>query len=92
MGNKIDVVGIGLDGLTGLGERVRDFISQATVLVGSERHLSYVAGSAKRVVLGDFLAVTKDIETLHQQGEDSYLSQWRSSILWFRTFIIREIA
>jgi precorrin-6Y C5,15-methyltransferase (decarboxylating) len=36
------IVGIGEDGLTGLGEAARDAIRQAAVLVGGERHLGMI--------------------------------------------------
>lgn len=38
---QIEVVGIGLDGAIGLTTTAREIIKQATVLVGSRRHLSY---------------------------------------------------
>ena len=37
----IHVVGIGLDGAAGLTEQARSLVEQATLLVGSDRHLSY---------------------------------------------------
>ena len=37
----IHVVGIGLDGAVGLQEQVREIVSKATLLIGSDRHLSY---------------------------------------------------
>lgn len=37
----IHVVGIGLDGVSGLSSSVRQVVEQATYLVGSKRHLSY---------------------------------------------------
>jgi precorrin-6Y C5,15-methyltransferase (decarboxylating) len=37
----IHVVGIGLDGATGLSHRVRQIVEEAILLVGSARHLSY---------------------------------------------------
>jgi precorrin-6B C5,15-methyltransferase / cobalt-precorrin-6B C5,C15-methyltransferase len=52
---KIHVVGIGLDGAAGLTEAVREIVSKATLLVGSDRHLSYFpTHSAQRLILGDF--------------------------------------
>ena len=39
----IAVVGIGLDGKAGLAQNIREIITQATVLSGSKRHLSYFA-------------------------------------------------
>ena len=38
---QIEVIGIGLDGAIGLTKTARAIIKQATVLVGSRRHLSY---------------------------------------------------
>jgi precorrin-6Y C5,15-methyltransferase (decarboxylating) len=56
----IDVVGIGLDGLGGLSIAVQNIIDRATLIVGSDRHLSYVADLAiEKLVLGD-LQVTID--------------------------------
>ena len=52
---KVHVVGIGLDGVAGLVEGVCQVVERATLLVGSERHLSYFADHpAQRLVLGDF--------------------------------------
>ncbi len=51
----IHVVGIGLDGAAGLVERVRQVVLSATLLIGSDRHLSYFPNHpAPRIVLGDF--------------------------------------
>ncbi len=51
----IHVVGIGLDGTSGLAESVRQVVDRATLLVGSARHLDYFADHpADRLVLGDF--------------------------------------
>jgi precorrin-6Y C5,15-methyltransferase (decarboxylating) len=50
----IQVVGVGLDGLLGLSETVQRLVKQATLLVGSDRHLSYFPEQATpRFVLGD---------------------------------------
>lgn len=62
---SIHVVGIGLDGATGLKESVRQIVGWATVLVGSDRHLSYFPeSSAHRLVLGDFIEVTQQIQQI----------------------------
>lgn len=59
---KVHVVGIGLDGVDGLAEGVRQVVEQATLLVGSERHLGYFANhQAKRLVLGDFSLAIEEI-------------------------------
>ncbi|PSF35431.1 cobalamin biosynthesis bifunctional protein CbiET [Aphanothece hegewaldii CCALA 016] len=50
----IDVVGIGLNGVLGLTETIRKVVEQATILVGSDRHLSYFPEHlAKKIVLND---------------------------------------
>jgi len=49
----IHVVGIGLDGIEGLTEPVRKIVQQATILVGSDRHLSYFPDHpAERLAIG----------------------------------------
>lgn len=49
----IHVVGIGLDGVAGLTAPVRQIVEQATILVGSDRHLSYFPDHpAERLVMG----------------------------------------
>lgn len=59
---RVHVVGIGLDGATGLTESVRQLVEQATLLVGSDRHLSYFPDhSASRLVLGDFAQAIREI-------------------------------
>ncbi|MBF2029162.1 MAG: precorrin-6y C5,15-methyltransferase (decarboxylating) subunit CbiE [Oscillatoriales cyanobacterium C42_A2020_001] len=58
----IHVVGIGLEGTTGLTEPIQVLIEQATLLVGSARHLNYVSNhSCPRVVLGDLGAAIEQI-------------------------------
>jgi precorrin-6Y C5,15-methyltransferase (decarboxylating) len=50
----IHVVGIGLEGAAGLTETVRQMVEQATLLVGSARHLSYFPDHpADRLLLTD---------------------------------------
>ena len=53
MMNSLNVIGIGLDGLEGLGEKAREKIDQATIMVGSSRHLSYLKPSWCRHILLD---------------------------------------
>jgi precorrin-6Y C5,15-methyltransferase (decarboxylating) len=51
----IQVVGIGLDGAAGLVESVQQIVNQATLLMGSDRHLSYFPQHpAKRVIITNF--------------------------------------
>lgn len=61
----IHVIGIGLEGASGLSESVLDLVRGATVLVGSDRHLSYFPEHlASRLVLGD---LTETIIAIRQQ-------------------------
>lgn len=65
----IHVVGIGLDGTSGLSNSVLNVIETATILVGSDRHLSYFPEHpASRIVLKD---LTETIFTIRQQ-----LTRW----------------
>ncbi len=58
----IHVVGIGLDGASGLTTKTRKLVEQATLLVGSNRHLSYFPEhSASRLALGDLQLAIKRI-------------------------------
>lgn len=58
----IHIVGIGLDGASGIAESVRQIVDGATVLVGSDRHLSYFPDRpADRIVLGDFRSAIQEI-------------------------------
>ncbi|NET56722.1 MAG: precorrin-6y C5,15-methyltransferase (decarboxylating) subunit CbiE [Symploca sp. SIO2E6] len=71
--NGVNVVGIGLDGTAGLTDTVRQLVEQATLLVGSDRHLSYFPNhSASRLVLTDFTEAIQQIRT--------YLATAHSSI------------
>jgi len=62
--NGVNVVGIGLDGIAGLTDTVRQLVDKATLLVGSDRHLSYFPNhSASRLVLKDFTEAIQQIRT-----------------------------
>lgn len=66
----IHVVGIGLNGAAGLVDSVRQLVSRATLLIGSDRHLSYFPKHpAQRLVLGDFTQAIKEIR--HQLAAGS---------------------
>ena len=66
----VHVVGIGLDGAAGLVDSVLQLVSKATLLIGSDRHLSYFPNHpAERLVLGDFTQVIKEIR--HQLATGS---------------------
>lgn len=59
----IHVVGIGLEGLAGLGAAVQAIIHSATLLVGSDRHLQLIPqGDTPRLCLGNFTASFKAIQ------------------------------
>ncbi|MBD2014780.1 precorrin-6y C5,15-methyltransferase (decarboxylating) subunit CbiE [Microcoleus sp. FACHB-53] len=59
---EVHVVGIGLDGAAGLTDTVRQVVEQATLLVGSDRLLSYFPSHpASRLVLGDFIQTIREI-------------------------------
>ena len=58
----IHIIGIGLDGESGLTESVRQIVERATLLVGSDRHLSYFpTHPADRIVLGEFRPAIQEI-------------------------------
>ena len=58
----VHVVGIGLDGAAGLTDAVRQLVGEATLLVGSDRHLSYFPNhTALRLVLGDLSQAIREI-------------------------------
>lgn len=60
--SRVNVVGIGLDGVAGLSDYVRQIVEQATLLVGSDRHLGYFPfHPAQRLVLGDFTVAIAEI-------------------------------
>ncbi|GFE68839.1 precorrin-6y C5,15-methyltransferase (decarboxylating) subunit CbiE [Chroococcus sp. FPU101] len=71
----IDVVGIGLDGVSGLTETVRKVVEEATILVGSNRHLDYFPNHlAKKIVL-------KDIQQTLIEVQEQLLNQEKIVIL-----------
>ncbi len=58
----INIIGIGLDGISGLNESVRKIVERATLLVGSDRHLRYFPNhSAETIVLGDVIEIIAEI-------------------------------
>ncbi|WP_421656893.1 precorrin-6y C5,15-methyltransferase (decarboxylating) subunit CbiE [Leptothermofonsia sp. ETS-13] len=68
----IHVIGIGLDGAVGLSETIRQLIEQATLLVGSSRHLSYFPNhSGNRLLLNNFTAAIAQIRQLLEQAKGS---------------------
>ncbi|HEY9694707.1 MAG TPA: precorrin-6y C5,15-methyltransferase (decarboxylating) subunit CbiE [Oculatellaceae cyanobacterium] len=61
---SLHIVGIGLDGEAGLTDSVRQIVQQASLLVGSDRHLSYFPNHpAKRLVLDDLNQTIAEINT-----------------------------
>lgn len=66
----IHVVGIGLDGASGLSESVLNTVNGASLLVGSDRHLSYFPQHhAPRLVLGDLTETIVEIK--------NYITRWK---------------
>ncbi len=64
----INVVGIGSDGLGGLSEKVQEIIAQATLLVGSDRHLSYFPEyTGRRIILGDVRVALRQVRAVLEQ-------------------------
>lgn len=62
--SSIYVVGIGLEGAAGLSNTLQQLIDQATLLVGSDRHLSYFPDyEGDRLVLGNFREAIQLIRT-----------------------------
>jgi precorrin-6Y C5,15-methyltransferase (decarboxylating) len=60
----IDVIGIGLDVIEGLNEKTRAIIALAELLVGSERHLSYLAEyNTNKLVLKDLGEIIPQLRT-----------------------------
>jgi precorrin-6Y C5,15-methyltransferase (decarboxylating) len=52
---QIEVIGIGLEGASGLSIVVKNIVEQATILIGSSRHLNYFPEhSATKILLNDF--------------------------------------
>ena len=67
---KIEVIGIGLDGVAGLTLSVQKIITQATVLVGSNRHLNYFPNHpAKKIILNDLQKNIQEIQQLLKHDE-----------------------
>ena len=66
----IDVIGIGLDGVAGLTDKVRQLINNASILVGSDRHLSYLPNHpAQKLSLDIFFANIEDTKKQLVLGE-----------------------
>lgn len=64
----INVVGIGSDGLGGLSDQVQEIIAQATLLVGSDRHLSYFPEyTGRRIILGDVRVALRQVRAVLEQ-------------------------
>ncbi|MDG2989516.1 precorrin-6y C5,15-methyltransferase (decarboxylating) subunit CbiE [Candidatus Synechococcus calcipolaris G9] len=67
----IHVVGIGLDGLAGLGATIQDLIFRATLWVGSDRPLSYLPDRPiPRLGLGDISEIVDPVKDHIQSHPD----------------------
>ncbi|MGB3405682.1 MAG: precorrin-6y C5,15-methyltransferase (decarboxylating) subunit CbiE [Microcoleaceae cyanobacterium] len=59
----IHIIGIGLDGVAGLGDSIRNIVNLAALLAGSERHLSYFPQHpAPKIVLRDLTEMVVEIQ------------------------------
>ncbi|HEY9711122.1 MAG TPA: precorrin-6y C5,15-methyltransferase (decarboxylating) subunit CbiE [Oculatellaceae cyanobacterium] len=66
----LHVVGIGLNGAVGLTDTVRQVVEQASLLVGSDRHLGYFPNHpSSRLVLGNFTQAIREIRTQLATGD-----------------------
>ncbi|WP_448565030.1 precorrin-6y C5,15-methyltransferase (decarboxylating) subunit CbiE [Trichothermofontia sp.] len=64
----IQVVGIGLDGAAGLSVTTRQLVEEATILVGSPRHLAYFPNHpGDRILVQDFSSAIAQIQTVLPQ-------------------------
>ncbi|HEY9659122.1 MAG TPA: cobalamin biosynthesis bifunctional protein CbiET, partial [Allocoleopsis sp.] len=78
----IHVVGIGLDGAIGLAPPILELIEQATLLVGSDRHLSYFPHfQGERLILGDLRQTIEQIHRTLDQTLDQTLAHSSSSVV-----------
>ncbi|AFZ44108.1 precorrin-6Y C5,15-methyltransferase (decarboxylating) [Halothece sp. PCC 7418] len=67
----LHVVGIGLEGKAGLTEKVRAIVEEATVLVGSERQLSYCSDQdVIPIKLGNLQSAIAQIKTYLEPAEN----------------------
>ena len=67
---EIEVIGIGLDGVAGLTLSVQKIITQATILVGSNRHLNHFPNHpAKKIILNDLQKNIQEIQQLLKHNE-----------------------
>jgi precorrin-6Y C5,15-methyltransferase (decarboxylating) len=67
---EVHIVGIGLDGASGLNEKVRQIVAAASLLIGSDRHLNYFPNHpAKRLSIQNFTETIAEIR--HYLKDDS---------------------
>ncbi|MDJ0898565.1 MAG: precorrin-6y C5,15-methyltransferase (decarboxylating) subunit CbiE [Xenococcus sp. MO_188.B8] len=67
---QIEVIGIGLDGATGLTTKTQEIIKKASILIGSSRHLSYFAfHSAQKIRLNNLQQNLDEIAQLIKTQE-----------------------
>jgi precorrin-6B C5,15-methyltransferase / cobalt-precorrin-6B C5,C15-methyltransferase len=67
---KIDIVGIGLDGSVSVTDKVKKLVENATLLIGSARHLSYFPGyPTVRLVLSDLDRAIEELRQLKDADE-----------------------
>ncbi len=67
---SVHVLGVGLDGLAGLSGVARQVVAQATVLMGSRRHLDYfIDFRGERLILEDLMGAIAAIQDRLGQGK-----------------------
>lgn len=66
----INVVGIGLDGVESLSNKVLKIVNKATVLIGGDRHLNYFLNhTATKIKLGNLKDISEQVKLYLKQEE-----------------------
>ena len=69
--SQVEVIGIGLDGISGLNSKTLDIVNRAQFLIGSSRHLSYFASHpAQKITLGNLQQGIEQIIDLISQAKN----------------------
>ncbi len=71
--SQVEIIGIGLDGISGLNAQTLDLINRAQFLIGSSRHLSYFAShSGHKITLGNLQqGIEQIIDLISQEPNKS---------------------
>ncbi len=88
----IYVIGIGLDGIEGLTQGVREIIAEASLLIGSDRHLSYFTNhSAQKLKLGNFQDIIPQIKTRLEENNIVILTSGDPLFFGLGRFLLEEL-